>query len=211
MIKQHTDEWYEARLGKVTASRFGDVLCLPRSKKDQEEGKLSKTADAYMMELITETLTGEARKLDRLALEWGTEHETEARELFELENLTEVQEAGFEMIHDLIGGSPDGYIGDKGIVEIKCPYNSGNHVNYLYGKPLSRNYIAQIQGNLWITNREFCFFISYDPRMKDDKHKLHVRTILRDINFIDKELEPTIERFITIYKRKLKKLDISLD
>lgn len=203
-IKQHTPEWYEARKGKVTASRFGDLLTLPRSKKDREAGKLSKTTESYMIELITEVLTGESKDLQNIALDWGTEYEPRAREFYELSKLTEVQEVGFVINLELglVGGSPDGLIGDDGIIEIKCPFNSTNHVEYMLGGDIPKNYYAQIQGNLWLMDRKWCHFISYDERMQKDEHKMVVKHVNRDEDFI-KNLEEVIKNFLRLYKHEL--------
>lgn len=202
MHKQGSQEWFDARLGKVTASRFNDLLTKPRSKKDQEAGNLSKTANSYLLELISELLTGEGKSFSNEALEWGTENEPLAREEYELSTFNEVSEVGF-IDHPTIanvGGSPDGLVGDGGMIEIKCPYNSNNHVKYLIGDaPISKAYYAQMQGNLWINGREWCDFVSFDPRIKG-KNKIYIRRIERDEQFI-----PGLEMSILSFIEKLER------
>jgi hypothetical protein len=200
---QGTEEWLKQRLGKITASRFGDVLTQPRTKKDKEAGVMSKTARAYMLELIAEVLTGETRQLEGVALDWGTAHEPEARDEYELYCFAEVEEVGFINFPDMdrVGGSPDGFVGNDGLIEIKCPYNPVNHVRYLLGEPIPKQYIAQMQGNLMITNRQWCDFVSYDPRMSS-RAALHVRRIHRDEMYIS-QLRSAITRFLIEFDKSL--------
>lgn len=209
-VVQGSPEWHKLRLGRITASRFSEVMTKPRSKKEQELGLLSKTAENYMQELIAEMMTEEYRELSSVALDWGKQHERDAREEFELQYFTEVQETGF-IIHDLmalVGCSPDGITKDA-IIEIKCPYNSVNHAKMFLDGNISKRYYAQIQGNLFVTGYKKAFYISYDPRMSE-RFRLFVKKIERDDDFIQK-LVSDITNFTAKYTAELDKLHINYE
>lgn len=178
-IEQGSPEWLAIRLGLASASRFKDVLSEPRSKADKEAGALSDTAKSYMNSLIAEIITGEQAIITGKPLEWGSEHESSARIEYEFKHDTYVEEIGI-CIHDnrMIGASPDGFVGADGMIEIKCPYVSANHVKtVINGTPVE--HMPQIQGNLWVNGRDWCDFISFDPRVKDD-NRLFVERVYRD-------------------------------
>lgn len=173
MIMQRTVDWYMMRLGKPTASRFGDI-------KPGRGTKWAVSTLTYMRELLCERLTGQWTEAFGNAIEWGLDHEDEARELYESRyGVTIVGEAFAE--RDGLGGSPDGLSGEDGIIEIKCPYNSANHISYILDG--CEDNLPQIQANLYFTDRKWCDFISYDPRMPDEL-KLFVKRIERDDNYI---------------------------
>ena len=201
--QQSTPEWHEARLGKATASKFQDILSEPRAKKDKDEGKLSETANTYMMTLLAEILTGQQVELFGRPLEWGTEQEEPARIYYEFIYDVEVKALGFVMPNEqsLIGVSPDGLVGDKGMIEIKCPFNSVNHLKTVLSGEMPKSHMAQVQGNLWVLEREWCDFISYDPRMTSDNMKFFMKRIYRDDVYI-KNLSQKLDSFCaTLIKR----------
>jgi putative phage-type endonuclease len=182
---QGTPEWFEARLGMVTASRMSDVIA-----KSRKKGELSATAATYMYELISEMLTGKTRELQSAAMDWGSEYESEAVSEYEVRYFVEVERVGF-ITHpkmEGVGGSPDGLVGSEGIIEIKCPYNTTNHLKFLLGGAIPKKYACQMQANMWITGRKWCDFISFDPRITDRKLKIYVRRIDRDSE-LTKEME----------------------
>ena len=120
-LVQGSPAWRELRLGKITASRFKDVLTEPRSKADKEAGKLSVTAQSYQLELGAEILTGLDDSLPPTrAMEWGTENEPAARQLYSRVTGLEVREVGFveHPLDPMIGGSPDGLVGRLGGIEV---------------------------------------------------------------------------------------------
>ena len=211
-MEQGSEEWFKARSGKLTASAFGKLLTRPRSKKDKEAGLVSQTTQTYLLEKVTEVLTGESRKLSSEALDWGTELEDEAREFYELKNTVKVKQVGFVQWKEnlMIGGSPDGLIGRDGGVEIKCPYNSTNHSQYLYDTTIPKSYYAQVQGNLMITNRKWWDFVVYNPRVLNDKFKMIVIRIRRNEEFISK-LKEAIDTSLKNYERMLKRVDLTFD
>lgn len=115
-MEQGSDEWHQLRLGKVTASKMSDVLSKGRGTAP------SKSAETYMMELLAERLTGEAKPFfENDAMRWGTETEPQARFMYELKSGNTVEEVAFIELNEFVGVSPDGLVGDDGMIEIKCP------------------------------------------------------------------------------------------
>lgn len=202
---QRTDEWKAARLGKVTASRFGAVMT--QAKK---AGAVSATAKSYMYELITELITGESKQLENDALDHGTEYETDAIMEYEEATMSEVIDSDFvdyfgdiELFRGMVGGSPDGLVGKDKIIEAKCPYNSVIHTTYMIERAIPKAYYAQMQGNLWLTGRTVCDFISFDPRVKNGT-RLAIIKVDRDEEYIAK-LQGALAGFINEYKILIEK------
>lgn len=159
-LTQGSDEWKAARLGKVTASRVADVVAKTRTGWGASRAN-------YMAELIVERLTGiPTNGYTNAAVEWGTATEPEARMEYQLRTDYDVQQVGF-VPHPMIamaGCSPDGLIEDDGLVEIKCP-NSSTHIETLLTKRIPDKYLNQIQFQLACTWRQWCDYVSYDPRL----------------------------------------------
>jgi putative phage-type endonuclease len=160
--QQGSEEWYQARLGKVTGTGFQKVLAKGQGK----------TRKSYMMQLAAERLTGLCQEsFTNAAMELGTENEPAARACYEAVNDVSVLQVGFceSDIEHMVGVSPDGLVDNDGIIEIKCP-NTTTHIDYILKNKPPTTYKAQIQGILWVTGRQWCDFISYDPRMKSRKY-----------------------------------------
>jgi putative phage-type endonuclease len=185
---QRDADWYAARLGKATASRFKDAIAALKS------GAPAQAQRDYVTELVVERLTGQrVQKYVTAAMQWG-DHEPEARTAYERITGRIVEETGF-VAHDTLmaGCSPDGLVDWDGLIEIKCPYSSANHIETLLnGMPAE--HIPQVQGQMWITGREWCDFVSYDPRMPEAL-QLHVQRIQRDEAFIA-DLERRVTSFL---------------
>lgn len=184
---QRTPEWYAARLGRATASKFSDVMAKTRSG-------YSATRSNYRAELVAEILTGQqADQFTTAAMQWGIDNEPVARLQYELLTGNEVTETGFWLHDDLeAGASPDGFIGADGLIEIKCP-NTATHLDTLVRRKIPRQYEAQVQGQMWVTGRQWCDFVSYDPRLPDNAQIFIVR-VPRDALFIE-ELEAEVRGF----------------
>ncbi len=159
---QGTKEWHMARLGKVTASQFAVLLGKARSKSQP----FSDGAMTYLYTLVSERLTGiYADEVDTFSTRWGKELEEAARGTYQWQTGNNIATYGFVKLNENVGGSPDGVIIDQdGIVEIKCPWTSKEHVRTLATGEVPKQYIAQVQGNLWVTGRSFCDFVSFDNR-----------------------------------------------
>jgi putative phage-type endonuclease len=186
---QRDADWYAARCGKATASRFKDAMATLKN------GQPAQAQRDYLTELVVERLTGRAiQKFTTAAMLWGTEQEAAARAAYEQSTGTEVEETGF-IAHDNLyaGCSPDGLVDWDGLIEIKCPYNSAVHIETLLGG-MPTEHMPQVQGQMWITGRQWCDFVSYDPRMPAEL-QLHVQRIQRDPSFIA-DLEAKVTSFL---------------
>jgi putative phage-type endonuclease len=186
---QRDADWYAARIGKATASRFRDAIATLKS------GAPAQAQRDYLTELVVERLTQQPiQRFQNAAMTWGTEQEPAARTAYERVTGTSVEETGF-VAHDVLlaGCSPDGLVDWDGLIEIKCPYSSANHIETLLnGMPDEHR--AQVQGQMWITGRQWCDFVSYDPRMPAEL-QLHVQRIQRDPSFIA-DLEAKVTSFL---------------
>lgn len=182
-IIQGTDTWREIRLGRATASNFSKILAKGAGK----------TRKAYMLKLAAERLTGASQEsYSNGNMDWGTEHEDEARRHYEAVMGVEVKQVGFIEHSEDVGCSPDGLIGDKGGLELKCPLTT-THIEYIMAGKLPSTYKAQVQGLLWIAKLDYCDFCSYDPRMKSNK-MFKIR-VYRDQSYID-ELQYEVDKFV---------------
>jgi putative phage-type endonuclease len=177
-ILQGSHEWHELRLGIITASRFKDVMSNGRGNAP------SKTRASYMLQLAAEMLTGlPTESYSNEYMEWGTKTEPQARATYELETGNDVDEVAFIKC-DIVGISPDGLIGDKGGIEIKCPKTTTQIETFLKGEVPSVHK-AQIQGSLWASEREWWDFVSFDPRI-DGEASFFLKRVERDEEYIDK-------------------------
>lgn len=162
-MEQRSPEWFAARLGKVTASRVADVMA--RTKTGYGSSRAN-----YMAELICERLTGQqADRFSNSAMEWGTATEPQARNAYSFLTDADVEEVGL-VDHPTIpmfGASPDGLVGDVGLVEIKCP-NTATHLETLLSEEIPAKYVTQMRVQMICTGRTWCDFVSFDPRMPSD-------------------------------------------
>lgn len=186
--EQGSVAWREMRLGKVTASRVKDVLSKGRGTAP------SKTAETYMMELLAEKITNESKLFfENDAMKWGTETEPQARAMYELKSGNTVREVAFIIKDENTGVSPDGLIGDDGMLEIKCP-TTITQIKRALTDNYSEDYYEQIQMQLWVAERQWCDFLSFDPRLDIDAGYL-LQRVERDEEFIENMKEKT-EEFI---------------
>lgn len=164
---QGSPEWHEARRGKVTASRVGDIIAKTKSG-------YSKSRADYMEQLLDERLGVPTESYSNAAMEWGKAQEPTARAVFEYLTGMTVEEVGF-VDHPSIamaGASPDGLVALESILEIKCP-NTATHRNYLRSGVVPAKYKPQIQWQLACTGRKFAHFVSFDPRLPDNLIYFH--------------------------------------
>jgi putative phage-type endonuclease len=198
MIEQGSNEWHLLRLGKVTASRIADVL---------SKGKSGESASRrnYRTELVVQRLTGlPGESFSNAAMEWGTNTEPKARTAYEVEKQQFVEQVAF-IDHPSIewfGCSPDGLVTD-GLIEIKCP-NSTTHVDYLADNKPPAKYIPQMQCQMAVTGRQWCDFVSFDPRLPDDLQLFVVR-LERDQEYIE-AMEAEVKKFLSEVDEMFKKL-----
>lgn len=189
MIAQGSDAWFAQRLGKLTASRMADVIA--RTKDGY-----STSREKYLVELALERITGARQEAySNAAMEWGTNSEPLARAAYEAETGFLVVETGM-VPHPRIamaGASPDGLVNHDGLLEIKCPQSATHIKNLCSGKPEGK-YLTQMMWQLSCTGRDWCDFVSYDPRMPDGL-QLMVTRIERDDKRIQ-QLEEEAEKFL---------------
>lgn len=191
--EQQSEEWFQARLGIVTASRFSEVLNKSSGRK------------TYMMKLLAEKMTEEPEySYHNRYMDEGIEKEPDARIYYEKLRKVKVEQVGFIKNCD-VGASPDGLIGEDGTIEIKCPLPS-THLGYILKDELPSIYKPQIQGILWISGRQWCDFISFAPTVKNCRPFWYIR-IERDENYI-RELKKAVEQFVFELKSLVQKLEI---
>ena len=198
-IEQRSDAWFSARLGKVTASRVADVIAKTKSG-------YSASRDNYMAQLICERLTGQqGESFTNAAMTWGTETEPLARSAFEAYADVMVEEVGF-VPHPLIemsGASPDGLVGLFGMLEIKCP-NTATHIDTLLSQTVPGKYITQMQWQMRWCERQWCEFVSFDPRLPQDL-QLFVKRVEFDPEYVAM-LEKEVIQFLAELDDKVNKL-----
>jgi putative phage-type endonuclease len=178
MIVQGTEAWFAARLGKVTASRVADVIAKTKT------GYSASRAN-YMAELIAERLSGaRSESFTNAAMQWGTDKEPEARAAYCFMADVDVVEVGF-IDHPTIamtGASPDGLVGDDGMLEIKCPLTA-THLDTLLGGVVPAKYFSQMQWQMACAGRQWCDFVSYDPRLPEPM-RLFIQRVPRDADWL---------------------------
>lgn len=196
MIVQGSPEWFAARCGKVTASRVADVIAKTKTGP-------SASRATYMGQLIAERLTQTVTpSFTNDAMRHGTETEPEARSAYVFRADVDVAEVGF-IDHPAIvntGASPDGLVGDDGMVEIKCP-NTATHIDTLLGQSVPAKYVTQMQWQMACAERSWCDFVSYDPRMPANM-ALFVQRVERDDAFI-KATEAEVLAFLRELEEKV--------
>jgi putative phage-type endonuclease len=198
-MKQQTEEWFSARLGKVTASRVADVIAKTKTG-------YSASRDNYMAQLICERLTGQqGESFTNAAITHGTETEPLARSAYENRRSLLVKEVGF-INHpriEMSGASPDGLVADDGLVEIKCP-NTATHIDTLLSQKVPTKYITQMQWQMLSCQRKWCDFVSFDNRLPENL-QLFVQEVEFDPEYCAM-LEKEVSQFLAELDSKVAKL-----
>ena len=205
MIEQRTEEWFQQRLGKVTASRISDVIAKTKTG-------VSTSRQNYLVQLVSERITG--KKGDSFvnqAMLDGIEREGAARAIYMLNRDVSVTEVGF-FDHPVIknsGASPDGAVNAEedgkyaGLIEIKCPIET-THTNTLMSKSVPSKYIPQMQWQLACTGAKWVDFVSYNPNFPMEL-QLFVARVDRDDTYIA-ELEAEVVKFLEEVEQTIIKL-----
>lgn len=198
-MEQRSSEWFNARLGKVTASRVADVISKTKTG-------YSTSRENYMAQLVCERMTGtQGESFSSAAMQWGTDQEPLARAAYEAAQDVLVDEVGL-VIHPIIsmaGASPDGLVGDDGLIEIKCP-NTSTHIDTLLSEKVPSKYNTQMQWQMACTGRKWCDFVSFDPRMPDGL-QIFIQRVNFDAEYV-KMLEAEITGFLGELETKIEKL-----
>ena len=188
-IEQGTDDWKRARLGYVSASNLDAVMAKGKSGE-------AVTRKNYKTRIVAERLTGDiGDSYSNAAMEWGVQTEAQAAMAYEVSKETFLDKTGFWKHNQIqwLGCSPDRLVGNDGLVEIKCP-NTTTHIDYWLAKKVPSEYVKQVQGQLWVMEREWCDFVSFDPRLPEKNRLLIVRAY-RDEEFI-KQMQQEVEQFL---------------
>lgn len=199
MIEQRSPEWFAQRAGKVTASAVYKVMAKTKTGYSADR-------DNYQAQLVVERLTGQpARSYSNAAMEWGIEQEANARAAYEAHNGTLVQEVGFiqHPFIEMCGASPDGIVGE-GLIEIKCP-ETATMIEMLLNRKIPDKYLKQMQLQMRCTDKKWCDFVVYDPRMPERIQLLIIR-VERDDELIG-EMEAEIVKFLAEVDTKVEKLE----
>ena len=199
LMEQGSDAWFNIRIGKVTASRVADVLAKTKTG-------YSTTRDNYMAQLVCERLTGQkGESFTNAAMQHGTETEPLARAAYEARYDVLVDEVGF-VSHPTIemsGASPDGLVGEDGLIEIKCP-NTATHIETLLSESVPNKYYTQMQFQLACTGRKWCDFLSFDNRLPTEL-QMFVKRVPRDDVYI-RLIEDEIVKFLGELDTKINQL-----
>lgn len=197
-MEQRTDGWLKARLGKVTASRVADVIA-------KTKNGYGVSRENYMADLIVERLTNQAvSTFSNTVMQWGVEQEPHARAIYSARTGELVEQTGF-IDHPRIadsGASPDGLVAE-GLVEFKCP-NTATHLDTLLADVVPKKYVTQMHWQMACTNRQWCDFVSFDPRLPEHL-QMFVQRVQRDDDYI-KMLESEVTLFLSEMEEKLNKL-----
>jgi putative phage-type endonuclease len=199
MMDQGTEEWFTIRIGKVTASRVADVIAKTKTG-------YSASRDNYMAQLVCERLTGQkGESFTNAAMQHGVETEAYARAAYEALQDVLVDEVGFvpHPTIEMAGASPDGLVGEDGLIEIKCP-NTATHIDTLLSQTVPGKYNTQMQFQMACTGRKWCDFVSFDNRLPEEL-QLFVTRVPRDEVFI-RLIEAEIVQFIAELDDKINKL-----
>jgi len=198
-MEQRSDEWFLARLGKVTASRVADVVA--RTKTGWGASRAN-----YMAELLIERLSGQpTASYINDAMRWGNEQEPLARDAYCWRNNVTIEEVGFvpHPTIEMSGASPDGLVGEDGLIEIKCP-NSATHLDVLLSKTIPDKYFKQMQWQMDCTGREWCDWMSFDPRLPSEL-SVYIQRVERDDKLIA-GLRKDVEAFLAELDQKIVQL-----
>ena len=210
-IIQGSAEWMAIRTGKVTASRVADVIAKTKSGP-------AASRKNYLAELALERLTGQkAEGFTNAAMQWGIDTEPQARIAYEFHRDVDVSEVGF-IPHPTIadtGASPDGLVGLDGLVEIKCPLPA-THMETLDSGKVPSKYVTQMMWQMACTGRQWCDFVSFDPRFpahmqffcdrvkRDDDM---IRDLEAEVTAFLNELRETVDRLRAKYEPETHETD----
>lgn len=199
-IEQRTEEWFAARLGKVTASKVSDVMAKTKTG-------YSATRESYMTQLVCERLSGQkAESFTNAAIQHGIDTEPLARSAYEAYADVMVEEVGFVQHPriEMAGASPDGYVGLFGCIEIKAPQTS-THIETLLTEVIPARYYAQMQFQMACAQRQWCDYVSFDPRIRQDL-QLFVKRVEFDPEYVAM-LEKEVTQFLEELDTKVSKLN----
>ena len=194
--EQGDDEWFQAKLGVPSSSKFSDIMA---------KGK-GKTRRNYLVDIASEIITGKREESYVSAdMKRGTELEPFAREEYEFITGNNVEQIGFAKDNN-VGCSPDGFIGKDGGLEIKCPKPS-THIETVISDVIPTKHRPQMQGCMMVTGRKWWDFCSYCPDISDEYQYIFIKRMARDELYI-KELRHEINLFLMDLKETIKIMEV---
>lgn len=196
-ILQRSEDWYAERCGKVTASRVKDLNAKPSK---------GKALNALGLTILAERLTGVQKETPtNFYMQWGIDNEPHAIAAYENETGFFVNGTGLidHPFIEMFGASPDGLVGENGQIEVKCP-DTTTHLNTLLTKEVPEEHIPQITSQLACTRREWCDFVSYDPRLEPELQIIIIRVFAKDLNI------EGLERDVRAFNRTIEEAKASL-
>lgn len=196
-ILQRSDDWYAERCGKVTASQVKDLNAKPSK---------GKALNALGLTILAERLTGVQKETPtNFYMQWGIDNEPHAIAAYENETGFFVNGTGLidHPFIEMFGASPDGLVGENGQIEVKCP-DTTTHLNTLLTKEVPEEHIPQITSQLACTRREWCDFVSYDPRLEPELQIIIIRVFAKDLNI------EGLERDVRAFNRAIEEAKASL-
>jgi putative phage-type endonuclease len=198
-ITQGSPEWFAVRAGKVTASRVADVLS--KGRDGESAGRKNYKADLVVERLTKQKTAG----FSNAAMQWGVDTEPQARAAYEVRTGDFVEQVAFVDHFSIVnfGCSPDGLVGEVGLIEIKCP-NTATHLEYLEADAPPKKYFIQMQAQMSATGRKWCDFVSFDPRLPDGLELLIVR-VNRDDKYIEM-MQHEVSKFLQEVDNKVESL-----
>lgn len=199
-MDQRSPEWFAARLGKVGASSIADMMAKTKTGYGASRENL-------MAKLIVERMTGQPTDgYTNAAMQWGIDEEPKARAAYEWETDSTVVEVGWVPHPEIdgAGASPDGLVGDDGLVEIKNP-QTATHIDTLLTGKIPQKYVLQMQDQMSCTNRQWCDFVSFDSRLPPHL-QLWIKRVERDQALIDK-IDEELRTFLSEMNDKIEKLN----
>lgn len=188
-IIQRSPEWFEARCGSLGASQLADALAKTKSGWGASRANLR-------AKLVVERLTGQQEEsFTSAAMQWGVDKEEEARIAYSFLTGRNVVEVGLYKHPTIISthASPDGLVDEDGCIEIKCP-NSATHIETLKSNLVAHKYLLQMQWQMRCADRQWCDFVSFDPRMPDHL-MLYIQRVQRDDDMLA-TLESEVSTFL---------------
>jgi len=199
-VPQLSEDWKKSRCGCATASRVADILSRTKSG-------WGATRANYLAELVAERLTGiNAEHYQSKPMQWGNECEAQARKAYEWYRDVTVEMASFVLHPDIpqFGGTPDGFCGEDGLIQIKCP-NSSTHLKYLLSGTVPREYQIQMQSELAVTGRQWNDFVSFDPRLPE-RLRIFSKRLLRSDEVIA-DIEANVKDFLQELAETIQRLE----
>lgn len=204
-VEPYSPEWFKLRLGCFTASEIFKLMTDPRSNKAKEAGELSEGAHTYVLQKVHEKVTGTCKpSFDSFSTQWGVENEPLARSWYERLSKNNVQEP-YLVFHETIQGfscTPDAFVNDNGLLEIKCPSAGENHLDHCFitnNEDFKKNFpnkYWQMIAQIAICGKDFCDFVSFDPRVPTGfgffKYQILRSEVQSDIDLLESKVSHAV-------------------